>query len=177
MIEKTLTDAHLKQLLLCAMEGDQVAYQTFLASTQILVKKYLHKLSSTQMAQESLDDLQQEVMLSIHEKKHTYLPERPLLPWIFAITRYRFIDFYRAQKRKPIEVSLSDELQWVESESEINLEDIMALLNPQQQNLLKLIKVEGVPYSDAALSMGMSVSSVKVSVHRIIKILKQKLSK
>lgn len=169
MIENNLTDDHLKQLLCCGMEGDQVAYQAFLTSTHVIVNKYLHKLLGGNFGQENIDDLGQEVMLSIHQKKHTYLLDRPLLPWIFAITRYRFIDFYRTQKRKPKEVPLLDDIFYTQTDLEIDLDEVMALLNPQQQNLLRLVKVEGVPYSDAAKSLGISVSSIKVSIHRIMK--------
>jgi RNA polymerase sigma-70 factor (ECF subfamily) len=34
------------------------------------------------------DDLVQETFLQIHRSRHTYLPPRPVLPWVYGIARH-----------------------------------------------------------------------------------------
>jgi len=47
----------------------------------------------------SVEDLLQETLLSIHKSRHTYFPDRPVGPWFYAIAQYRMIDFFRKQKK------------------------------------------------------------------------------
>lgn len=168
-------EIQLKHLLVNAMKGDEVAYQTFLTSTQVFVKRYLAHLGGRQLGSEVLEDLRQDVMLSIHQKKHTYLAHRPLLPWIYAITRYRYIDFYRAQRRAPAMLPLEDVYLVNEDRPFVTLDDILVLLTPQQQTLLRLVKIDEVPYPEAARQLGIGLPALKVKVHRTLKSLKQKL--
>lgn len=175
MLENNSLELKLKQLFVRAMEGDDLAYQTFLLSAETFVDRYLKRLGGAQVPRESLADIRQEVMLSIHQKRHTYLPERPLLPWLYAVTRYRFIDHYRAIKRRPPQIPLDDIYAQDESAETVGLEEIMAVLTVPQQELLRLVKVEELPYTTVATQLNISVDNVKVRVHRIMKTLKQKL--
>ena len=176
MFDSNPLEAQLQQLLLLAMEGDEVAYQAFLTGTDVFVKRYLTHLGGQTFSPDLLSDVRQEVMLSIHQKKHTYLPSKPLLPWMYAITRYRYIDFYRSQKRSPQNIPLDDVYLLNANEPFVTLEEIMGLLTPPQQELLRLVKIEEVPYQQAAQKLGLTVAAVKVNVHRMMKSLKQKLN-
>jgi DNA-directed RNA polymerase specialized sigma24 family protein len=52
-----------------------------------MVKSYLFFLGGKHVGKELLEDLHQEVMMSIHQKKQTYQIDRPILPWIYSITK------------------------------------------------------------------------------------------
>lgn len=172
-------ESKLRQLYLESMKGDKSSYEIFLELSSVIIKRYLLKLGGKNVDVQSIEDLLQEVLITLHEKKHTYQSDRPLLPWIYAISRHRYIDFYRSNKRKPGMVSIDAEIEQrlasPETESEHSIEEIMAFLTPKQKEMLMLIKVEGQSYVEAAKTLSMSVPAVKVAVHRIVKALKGKV--
>jgi len=172
-------ETKLRQLYLEAMTGDKASYELFLELSSVMIKRYLLKLGGKFADIQSIEDLLQEVLITLHEKKHTYLPDRPLLPWVYAITRHRYIDYYRSKKRKPDMVSIDSDFEQrfelAETEQEHSIDEVMALLTPKQKQMLMMIKVEGQSYVEAAETLSMSVPAVKVAVHRIIKALKGKV--
>lgn len=176
--KRDLVEAKLKALFISAMTGDKDAYEGFLTLTSALVKRYLFFLGGINLAQENADDLHQEIMMSIHMKKQTYRIDRPILPWVYAITKYRYIDYYRHKKRQPLMVEF-DEMVKVNTEIEntISFEDILEFLTPKQKDMLMLVKVEGLSYAEAAENLEMSVPSVKTGIHRIIKAIQKKVNK
>ena len=172
-------EAKLKSLFILTMNGDQQAYESFLTFTSALVKRYLYFIGGINLAQENADDLHQEILMSIHMKKHTYRTDRPILPWIYAVTKYRYIDYYRHKKRQPLMVEFDELAKYTKEETEINLsfEDILEFLTPKQKNMLMLVKVEGLSYQEAAESMNMSVPSLKTGIHRLVKAIQKKVRK
>jgi RNA polymerase sigma factor (sigma-70 family) len=73
-------------------------------------------------------------------------------------------------------VELKEEAS-LETEPLLDMEEIMNMLSPNQKELLILVKVDGASYVEAASVLNMSVPSVKVGLHRIIKSLKEKSRK
>lgn len=169
-------EENLKSLYIASMAGNKEAYTAFLELCSLISKKYLNFLGGKQDGSQTLEDIAQEVLLSIHEKKHTYHPERPILPWLYAIVRHRYIDFYRAQKRAPRTIELTDEMS-DERAPLLELEEILAMLSPRQRELLLLVKVDGATYGEAAQALNLSLPSVKVNLHRILKTLKDKVGR
>lgn len=170
-------EAKLKSLFLKSMIGDKPAYEDFLNLSSAIVKKYLFYLGHRFTGNENLEDLHQEVMLSIHQKKHTFLTDRAILPWIYSITRYRYIDYYRAERRAPKNIELLENHGVSFLTDALDFDDIMAFLTPRQKEMLHLVKVEGVSYVEAAETLNMSVSSLKVGIHRMMKSLQQRIKK
>ncbi len=173
-------ETRLRLLYLESMKGNKASYELFLELCSVLIKRYLLKLGGKFAEPQSIEDLLQEVLISLHEKKHTYQIEKPLLPWIYAITRHRYIDFYRSKKRKPGMVALEDVEGMLESpasEQVHSMDEVLEFLTPKQKEMLMLIKVEGQSYDEAAKALSMNVSAVKVAVHRIIKGLKGKVNR
>jgi len=168
----------LKELFLLSSQGDQEAYGSFLTLTAALVKKYLIYLGGKYESRENVEDLVQEILISLHQKKHTFRSDNPILPWLYAIARYRFIDHYRSKKRLPRMEEISDDFKAEEtSEPFLNLDEILVMLTPKQKEMVMLVKVEGASYSEAAVALGMSVSSVKVGIHRILKSVKDRIAR
>jgi RNA polymerase sigma-70 factor, ECF subfamily len=100
-------DRELADLLLQAQEGNQAAYERFLLEASATLRAYL---SRRMQRPESVEDVLQETLLSIHRARHTYLPDRPVGPWLFAICRNRMTDFYRRHRRiERVEVYAPDE--------------------------------------------------------------------
>ena len=180
MLEKNSEmEQKLRLLFQQSMTGDAVAYESFLLLVTVIVRRNLAFLGGGKLAHEQMEELQQEVVLSIHQKKHTYSLDRPLLPWIYAIARYRYIDDYRQKKRLPAIVEWMDDLRVEEEETPegIDYDEILGLLTPQQRELFVKIKIEGQTYVQTAADLDLSVPAVKVGVHRIMKVLKDKVQR
>jgi RNA polymerase sigma-70 factor, ECF subfamily len=42
---------------------------------------------------EEVEDLAQELLLAVHNQRHTYDPGQPITAWIYTIACYKLIDF------------------------------------------------------------------------------------
>jgi RNA polymerase sigma-70 factor (ECF subfamily) len=171
----------LKALFLLAQQGEQGAYREFLEGTSLLLRGYLLRTMNPRLRSvEQVEDLVQEILLAIHRKRDLYQADRPLLPWIYAIARYRFIDSLRAQARQPecVEwIEKFDAVAFVEIPKLLEEEDgeeLMKGLNDRQKEILRLAKVEELSLSEIATRYGMSISAVKVTIHRSLKSIRKR---
>ncbi len=175
-------ETELRAAMLRSLAGDQAAHEKLLLKIGQMLRGYLSKsISPTHPVHESVEDLVQDVLIAIHTKRHTYRTDLPILPWIFTIARYRLIDSVRAARRVPVSIPWEEELspQTPADESPDGLERLeiqraLGELSPKQREALLLSKVEGIPLAEVATQMKMSLSAVKVTIHRAMKALKKK---
>jgi len=123
------------------------------------------------------EDLLQEVFLRIHKVRHTYRPESPARPWMFAIARYVAIDALRKRgRRREVayengfqETASPDALEQTErSESMEQVERALDGLPGGQREAFVLTKVAGLSVQEASTVLGISEGAVKVRVHRAL---------
>ena len=158
----------LARLMILANSGDRAAYATLLVECQRWLRAYF----SRRVAPAFLDDLVQDTLMALHQKLATWDRDRPFLPWLAAIARYRWVDqlrrIYRAET-----VELSDEMVGEDNEpaitAKISLERLMAHLPEAQVRAIEMVKIEGLSVSEAARMTGQSESLIKVNIHRGIK--------
>ncbi|MEX3956251.1 sigma-70 family RNA polymerase sigma factor [Trinickia sp. EG282A] len=170
------TETRLRALLLSGMDGDAVAYRTFLAELTRYLRGYLRR-RIPQLA-DDVEDLVQEILLAVHNGRHTYRPDEPLTAWIHAIARYKLTDFFRARSRReslhePIDDYL-DIFAAADDEPSAARRDVGKLLEqlPDKQRLPILhVKLQGLSVAETAQLTGLSESAVKVGVHRGLKAL------
>jgi RNA polymerase sigma-70 factor (ECF subfamily) len=116
-----------------------------------------------------VDDAVQEVLLAMHEKRHTYDPSQPFGPWLAAIARYKWIDRLRAMKAASMK-ELSDDLPVLDHgeavQSARSLELLLDRLKPAQADVIRLVKLQGLSIEEAAAKTGQTMSLVKVNIHR-----------
>jgi RNA polymerase sigma-70 factor, ECF subfamily len=174
-----LTEEHLRSLLARGLTGDEPAYRTFLAELAAHLRSWLRGRLA-RLPQE-IEDLLQEVLLAVHNQRHTFDPKQPLNPWVHAIARYKIIDLLRRRSRNEmLNDPLDDEDQlFVASDGDAAdaRHDLAKLLDelPDRQRLpILYVKIEGASVADAAKRTGMSVSAVKVGIHRGLKTLAAK---
>lgn len=174
-VEQPLLDDELRDLLERAMGGDARSYEAFLRKVGDMIRAYLMKsVKPSRTRPEQVEDLVQDVLLAVHNKQDTYRKGLPIRPWLYAIARYRLIDSYRASGREPL-VHFAEESSFDEiaddresdfGTSRMDVETLMADLPEKQKQVLMLAKIEEVPLVEIAERMGMSLSAVKVSIHR-----------
>jgi RNA polymerase sigma-70 factor (ECF subfamily) len=183
--DRTQREEKLKNLFLKAMSGDQVSYGLFLSETSDLLKMFLSKMLSRSQSAIDVEDVVQEVLISIHNKRDLFDQDKDILPWLYAIARYRMIDFMRSLKRQP-NFSIIDEIleDPFNLEEELSLlmgessgEDLLKSLSPHQKKLIWLAKVEDKPLQEIADENELSLSSVKVTIHRSLKALRKKIER
>lgn len=165
-----------------SLNGDKSAYAEILQETSRFLRPFLAKrLSFTN----EVDDLLQEILLSIHKARHTYDGNRPYKPWAYAIAKFRLQDYLRVhysdQLRHAIELSeVENNLPEDVTESAITYESIsgeIQKLPEKQATILQLMHQEGYTAKEVAEKMGMNESAVKVAAHRAYKILRSKLER
>jgi len=170
----------LAELMRRSIAGDQHAYAELLRETSQFIRPFLaRRLSLTN----EVDDLLQEILISIHKARHTYDGMRPYKPWAFAIAQFRLQDYLRShysdQLRHAIDISdVENILPENVTETTLSYESISGEIEklPQKQaTILQLMHQEGYTAKEVAAKMGMNESAVKVAAHRAYKVLREKL--
>ncbi len=161
-------EAELSRLLRAAIAGDERAYADFLHRIAALVRGFVRR----KIVQGGVDpeDVVQETLLAIHVKRHTWRPDAPVLPWVYAIARFKLIDAFRRRGRR-IEVEI-DEIAETFAEPEadtVSERDINRALDglpPAQRSVVSSISVDGHSIGETAARLGISETAVRVSLHR-----------
>jgi RNA polymerase sigma factor (sigma-70 family) len=160
-----ITDnATLSRLMALAQDGDAAAYRVVLDAC----RRWLLRFFAGRIAPAQVDDLVQETLVSLA----SYDPERPFLPWLAAIARYRWVDQLRRTYRAEL-VTLED-VHAVESGEEeltarISIDRLLSLIPPAQARAIQLVKIEGLSIAEASVQSGQSEPLVKVNIHRGLK--------
>jgi RNA polymerase sigma-70 factor (ECF subfamily) len=156
------------RMMAAAQVGDANAYKTLLAE----LVPWLHRYYARRLPTAMTEDAVQDVLLAIHEKRHTYDPARPFGPWLAAIARYKWIDRLRSLKTEAAEpldenIGVPDHGDTVIAGS--TFRQLMAELKPPQAEAIRLVKLEGYSVEEASRATGQSVSLIKVNIHRGLK--------
>jgi RNA polymerase sigma-70 factor (ECF subfamily) len=171
------------QLMAAAQEGNQTDYARLLREIVPLVRAVAAHHHRTP---DRVDDVVQDVLLTIHRVRHTYDPSRPFIPWLVAVARRRSIDALRRRIRtEAMEIrddtsyeTFADPLANREREGREAADALagaLAALPRGQREALELVKLKEMSLVEASAVSGQSVGGLKVNVHRAIKALRAKL--
>ena len=175
-------EERLRGLMLQALEGDPLAYRTFLidlgAALQVFVRRRLVRLGRSDSEAE---DIVQETVLAIHRRRHTYDASLPVTTWAHAIARYKLIDYLRATRAEVAELRLEDVADTAtdavpQRDQALTVRRIIAALPERFRVPLTLMKVEGLSVAETASRTGMTKAAVKTNVHRGMKWIARKLA-
>ncbi|MBD3728268.1 MAG: sigma-70 family RNA polymerase sigma factor [Sphingomonadales bacterium] len=159
----------LSRLMAASQRGDKRAYSVLLDEAG----KWLTRYYRRRIAPDQLDDLVQDVLVSLHRKRASYDPTRPFLPWLAAIARYRWVDHLRRAYRNQEQAIDTEEPSEPGDQdavlARISLERLMENLPPAQADAIELVKIEGCSIREASERSGQSESLVKVNIHRGLK--------
>lgn len=169
----TANEGELKQLMLASLDGNSAAYRTLLDRLSRLLRSYYRaKLSRIGRDASETEDVMQNVLMAIHTRRHTYDPKELFTPWVYAIARYKLIDYLRRSRASLVDVPLDDagELAAREDhagvESGHDLQILMRELPDKMRHAIQCVKLDGLSVAETAMRCGMSESAVKVNVHR-----------
>jgi RNA polymerase sigma-70 factor, ECF subfamily len=174
----TTQEIELKALMLASLDGDATSYRSLLDRLSRRLRAYYKgKLVRIGRGAAETEDLVQEAVLAIHLKRHTYDPIEPVTPWVHAIARYKLIDFLRRTRNSLADVPIDegDEVMahddHSDAESTYDIRRLMERLPKNMQCAIQAVKLDGLSTAEAAQRCGLSVSGVKVNVHRGLKAL------
>jgi RNA polymerase sigma-70 factor (ECF subfamily) len=162
-------------LLVEALGGDAVAYRRFLDALAGHLRAYYRRRLFA--LPDEVEDLVQEALIAVHNQRHTYDAAQPLTAWVHAIARYKMVDLLRHRAgREAITDPYDDESLFASSDRDAadakrDVEKLLLRLPDRHRLPILHVKIEGRSVEEAAAMTGMSVSAIKVGVHRGLKAL------
>ncbi|MGD9967769.1 MAG: sigma-70 family RNA polymerase sigma factor [Hyphomonadaceae bacterium] len=172
-------EAALRALLLKGLAGDEAAHRTFLTEAAALLRAFFR--ARLRGRREDAEDLVQETLVALHTRRDSYDPSYPLTAWLYAIARYRLIDFLRRAKHRAhapldgFDVGAPDP-DYDASDARIDVATLLNKLPEKQRTAIRLVKLEEKSVREAATETGLSESDIKISIHRGLKTLMRLMS-
>lgn len=163
-------------LMKAAQDGDQQAYRRLLGE----IVPSVRALARRRIADAVLvEDVVQDVLLTVHRVRHTYDPARPFKPWIAAIAGARTVDALRRQGRthrrevgdgemleQAIDPAPARQAEMLAAESELGR--LLGLLPHRQREAVELVKLREMSLDEAAHASSLSVPALKALLHRAL---------
>jgi RNA polymerase sigma factor (sigma-70 family) len=163
------------QLLQAANAGDARAYARFLQAVTPVLRGIVRAKGGS-LGAAGCEDVLQEVLLAVHLKRHTWEPASPVRPWLYAITRYKVIDAFRARGRK-IDVPIDDFAEVLAADAgpdpteAADMEKMIGMLDGRSATIIRKIGLEGDSVAETGAALTMSEGAVRVALHRALKTL------
>lgn len=157
-------------LVSAALEGDREGF----GRLYDLYAPLVHGILLARVPRPEVDDLVQDIFLHAFRKLNTLRDRAAFGPWIAMIARNRAIDFHRRTRET---VEITDEMggsKTSDSRATEILELIRSLPDAYRETLV-LRLVEGMTGPEIAERTGLTPASVRVNLHRGMKLLRQKL--
>jgi RNA polymerase sigma factor (sigma-70 family) len=175
----------LGSLMCAAQRGDAAAYRELLRAITPRIRRVVARQRGFSRA-EDVEDVVQEVLLSLHAVRATYDSARPFMPWMLAIVRNRVADAARRYWRTVArEVQIDDaNVTFAAAPTnfdEYTADDLTALdhalraLPAGQRRAIELLKLRELSLKQAAAASGATVGALKVAVHRAMAALRKAL--
>jgi RNA polymerase sigma-70 factor (ECF subfamily) len=157
-------------LVRAVLSGDRDGF----ARLYDLYAPLVHGILLSRVPRAEVDDLVQDIFLHAFKKLHTLRDGAAFGPWIAMIARNRAVDFHRRSRET---VEINDDLRGSESHEPRAAEilELIRSLPEAYRETLVLRLVEGMTGPEIAARTGLTAASVRVNLHRGMKLLREKL--
>ena len=179
------TDLRRSAWMVAAQAGDGAAYQALLRDCIPVIKSIARRRG---VASNHVDDVVQDVLLTIHRARQTYDPSRSFTAWLCVIADRRAIDLLRRIRRQELrEVHAplafeghadhnADPAQGlVRADATRIVTRAIASLPARQQEAVQHLVLEERLLADAATLTRRTTGSLKVNLHRALKALRNRI--
>lgn len=174
------------QWMRAAQCGDRRAYSRLLREVTPRLRNFV-RARRRFLQPADIEDLVQDILLSLHAVSATYDSRRPFMPWLLAIAHHRLADGARRHARRAAHEVQVETLPVTFSDAEPNiagdaygdpeaLDRAVRRLPPGQRKAVEMLKLREMSLKEAAAASGTSVTALKVSVHRAIGALRKVLT-
>jgi RNA polymerase sigma factor (sigma-70 family) len=180
-------EERLSALMRSAQAGDAGAYAALMQELAVRLRRIVRHRRAF-LTHADVEDLVQDVLLSVHAVRATYDLTRPFLPWLLAIARNRLADAARRYGRSGAHEVVVEDLDVTFVSEKTNtltatygdpeaLREAIAELPPGQRSAIEMLKLREMSLKEAAAASGASVGALKVATHRAMDALRRKLKK
>jgi RNA polymerase sigma-70 factor (ECF subfamily) len=158
----------LRQLVQRCKDGDRAAFEELFEIYQPRLKYYVRRLDSSGA---NLDDILQDVWLSVFKKIHKLKDADFLAVWLYRIARNKVYDRFRRKDRfvplpeeNELPVSGNDEPIFDADDAE-NLHRALNKLKPHHREVLTLCFVEQMDYQSIADVVDCNIGTVRSRIY------------
>jgi RNA polymerase sigma-70 factor (ECF subfamily) len=164
---RDVQSADLQQLMSQYQQADPNAVRLLISE----LSPQLYRFFANQKGSRTdAEDMLQDLWLRIHKARHTYRPEEPVLPWVYAIARCVRTDNYRQRSRIASHESAMAVLPEISKRQKAAnptaFDDLIAPLSERQRTILTMLKVNGMSLDDVARATASTIGAVKQEAHR-----------
>lgn len=173
-------------LMGAAQAGDAASYATLLRDCVPLIRAAARFRA---VPPDSIDDVVQDVLLTIHRVRHSYDPARSFTAWLRAISERRAIDLQRRRGRRQSRELFSPEAydahpdpghgaddHLARHERAQRLREAVRALPPGQRQAVELLALRDRSLAEASAETGRSKVALKVNLHRALKALRSRMA-
>jgi RNA polymerase sigma factor (sigma-70 family) len=181
------SEAQLASLMAAAQDGNAAAYQSLLRNCLPLIGSMVRGKG---VPTDRVEDVIQDVLVTVHRVRHTYDPARPFTPWLRAIAQRRAIDVLRSHGRhrtREIHAPVMYEIhpdpaptaaqRLEQSAGADELRAAVAALPEGQRQAVEELSLRERTLEEAAARTGRTKGALKVNLHRALKTLRIHLDK
>lgn len=160
-----------------AQAGNEPDYRQLLLELSSVISRYLNVRFG---GYDFTEDCVQDILIAVHQARHTYDPSKKFRPWLFAIVRHKTIDAIRKQRvRDNHRANQCIEEEPCSDESGLHATmsggRLINALSPSHREAITLTKILGYTAAEAASRLNISESAMKVRLHRAISKLRKLL--
>ncbi|AGN85358.1 MULTISPECIES: sigma-70 family RNA polymerase sigma factor [Enterobacteriaceae] len=158
------------QLMALAQSGDSQAYTRLLKALVPVIRSLARKHIADE---ELVEDVIQDVLLTVHRVRHTYDPGAPFLPWLMAIANARAVDALRKRGRhQQREIASETDIPLLATSMEPPSHDELAVLLNQlparQREVVEHVHLREMTLAETATQQNLTVAAVKSLLHRAL---------
>ena len=172
-----------------AQRGDRAAYHALLSAIAPWLRAIARRY---QRPEQDAEDMVQEILIVVHDIRHTYEPGRPFKPWLATIATRRCIDSLRQRMRRKLHeladedalaqasddsVSGRPEAQLEREQEQGRVRRAVHALPARQREAVELLRLRELSLEEAAQESAQSVGSLKVAMHRAMKSLQRAMAR
>jgi RNA polymerase sigma-70 factor (ECF subfamily) len=163
------------ELILRLKKGDRQVFEAiyYLYKNQLLFF-LIHKIISI----EDAEDIVQDVFIKIWNERENINEQKSFNGYVFTIAKNCMIDYYRKYSREKAPLldayitkitKENPEDIFVDKEKQLNLQEAINKLLPQQKKIHQLHYEQKKPLNDIAKEMNISLSAVQNAINKMIK--------
>lgn len=179
-------DATWGTLMAAAQRGDRIAYERLLKECTPLIRRVARH---QRVQSNTVDDVVQDVLLTLHRARHTYDPARSFSAWLAAIAQRRAIDVLRRDGRRgtrevhaPIEYDNHPDpaASWDEAGTAdmrgLAVRTAVEQLPVGQREAIEALALRQLSLDEAAAVTGKTKGALKVNMHRALQTLRARFA-
>jgi RNA polymerase sigma-70 factor (ECF subfamily) len=158
--------------------GDAAAYEQLLgdiaAALRIVIRS---RLSRSGAATHDAEDIVQEVLIGLHMMRRRWDQNRPFMPWLHAIVRYKLVDAARQRRgeaRFRGELSFEEWCNVAEQPSagidghRLDVNSALSGLPSGQRDVVRSLAIDGASVRETAQKLETTEGTVRMTFHRAL---------